>query len=119
MAWLLGGLLGLALGLVGGVVISNALSRTNRRRHHPRRQAVGATVRSGPPEGLPLAILAIVPIGVAVLDRSDNVVLDNEAGRQMGIALAGKPPTLPLRSEERRVGKECTVLCRSRWSPYH
>src|SRR5213596_2827790 len=23
------------------------------------------------------------------------------------------------RSEERRVGKECTGLCRSRWSPYH
>ena len=23
------------------------------------------------------------------------------------------------RSEERRVGKECTELCRSRWSPYH
>jgi hypothetical protein len=23
------------------------------------------------------------------------------------------------RSEERRVGKECLVLCRSRWSPYH
>ena len=21
--------------------------------------------------------------------------------------------------EERRVGKECDVLCRSRWSPYH
>ena len=21
--------------------------------------------------------------------------------------------------EERRVGKECTHLCRSRWSPYH
>jgi 3-oxoacid CoA-transferase B subunit len=29
--------------------------------------------------------------------------------------------TLPLtgRSEERRVGKECRRLCRSRWSPYH
>ena len=30
---------------------------------------------------------------------------------------------LPLhpedRSEERRVGKECLRLCRSRWSPYH
>src|SRR5213596_1592970 len=26
---------------------------------------------------------------------------------------------LGARSEERRVGKECTVLCRSRWSPYH
>ena len=23
------------------------------------------------------------------------------------------------RSEERRVGKECYALCRSRWSPYH
>ena len=23
------------------------------------------------------------------------------------------------RSEERRVGKECQVRCRSRWSPYH
>ena len=26
----------------------------------------------------------------------------------------------PLRrSEERRVGKECLAVCRSRWSPYH
>ena len=24
-----------------------------------------------------------------------------------------------MRSEERRVGKECERLCRSRWSPYH
>ncbi len=24
-----------------------------------------------------------------------------------------------LRSEERRVGKECASMCRSRWSPYH
>ena len=24
-----------------------------------------------------------------------------------------------FRSEERRVGKECLRLCRSRWSPYH
>ena len=25
----------------------------------------------------------------------------------------------PMRSEERRVGKECASMCRSRWSPYH
>ncbi len=25
----------------------------------------------------------------------------------------------PLRSEERRGGKECGDECRSRWSPYH
>ena len=26
---------------------------------------------------------------------------------------------IAMRSEERRVGKECLRLCRSRWSPYH
>ena len=26
---------------------------------------------------------------------------------------------LVIRSEERRVGKECRIGCRSRWSPYH
>ena len=35
-----------------------------------------------------------------------------------------KKPVLPEdirwhRSEERRVGKECASMCRSRWSPYH
>src|SRR3546814_5816206 len=25
----------------------------------------------------------------------------------------------PMRSEERRVGKECVSTCRYRWSPYH
>src|SRR3546814_8888655 len=29
------------------------------------------------------------------------------------------PPGQRLRSEERRVGKECVSTCRSRWSPYH
>ena len=38
--------------------------------------------------------------------------------------ISSPPPlSLPLllfsRSEERRVGKECLRLCRSRWSPYH
>src|SRR3546814_18362481 len=27
--------------------------------------------------------------------------------------------SLKIRSEERRVGKECVSTCRSRWSPYH
>src|SRR3546814_17529463 len=31
--------------------------------------------------------------------------------------LGGLSPT--MRSEERRVGKECVSPCRSRWSPYH
>src|SRR3546814_13912613 len=31
----------------------------------------------------------------------------------------GIPVVVTLRSEERRVGKECVSTCRSRWSPYH
>ena len=27
--------------------------------------------------------------------------------------------SIRVRSEERRVGKECRTVCRSRWSPYH
>ena len=37
--------------------------------------------------------------------------------RQMAFAKTGIPRI--WRSEERRVGKECLRLCRSRWSPYH
>src|SRR3546814_13398593 len=28
-------------------------------------------------------------------------------------------PASAIRSEERRVGKECVSTCRSRWSPFH
>src|SRR3546814_14730879 len=31
----------------------------------------------------------------------------------------GVNPDEVVRSEERRVGKECVSTCRSRWSPYH
>ena len=32
---------------------------------------------------------------------------------------SSRPIIKRARSEERRVGKECTSWCRSRWSPYH
>src|SRR3546814_3549024 len=31
----------------------------------------------------------------------------------------GDTAAYDIRSEERRVGKECVSTCRSRWSPYH
>jgi hypothetical protein len=34
-------------------------------------------------------------------------------------AVAARAGLDSVRSEERRVGKECRRLCRSRWSPYH
>ena len=40
---------------------------------------------------------------------------------QIQLLLAGSdvPQEIRQRSEERRVGKECTSWCRSRWSPHH
>ena len=42
-----------------------------------------------------------------------------ETGRTDGEADGPPHGDCGLRSEERRVGKECLRLCRSRWSPYH
>jgi hypothetical protein len=44
---------------------------------------------------------------------SHQQMLSKQLGR--GVSLL----TATCRSEERRVGKECRRLCRSRWSPYH
>src|SRR3546814_8242381 len=42
-----------------------------------------------------------------------------KALRQRQAALHKRSSWARLRSEERRVGKECVSTCRSRWSPYH
>src|SRR2546429_1422928 len=47
-----------------------------------------------------------------VADRNNRVGCDLALDRQVGFMDLGE---LEMRSEERRVGKEC----RSRWSPYH
>ena len=39
--------------------------------------------------------------------------------RLTGSGVVGSIGNRRARSEERRVGKECRALCRSRWSPYH
>ena len=45
----------------------------------------------------------------------------NEEANKIGELLHNYPNIKAIfcRSEERRVGKECLRLCRSRWSPYH
>src|SRR3546814_15593889 len=51
------------------------------------------------------------------LDSDNEVppVAVNEAEGEAFIRLTADN----VRSEERRVGKECVSTCRSRWSPYH
>ena len=67
---------------------------------------------------------------IARLDnpKNDAVLMADTLGG-LGFTLIGGGAQLDLdkaaldtavqRSEERRVGKECTIQCRSRWSPYH
>ena len=63
-------------------------------------------------------------VGAPLFSRTTRSVGLTEAGERL---LAHARPAVDMltagldaaRSEERRVGKECTVLCRSRWSPYH
>src|SRR3546814_19997151 len=61
----------------------------------------------------------------ARFDFTDTFALRGSASTGFRAPTCKKPiPTLRflrsrLRSEERRVGKECVSTCRSRWSPYH
>src|SRR3546814_13690155 len=54
---------------------------------------------------------------------ADGSPLARELGATVLAALAASllyhPAVLPLRSEERGVGKECVRTCRSRWAPYN
>src|SRR3546814_5475185 len=43
------------------------------------------------------------------------IIIKNRSNRTLGSSNGD----VLMRSEERRVGKECVSTCRSRWSPYH
>src|SRR3546814_13893998 len=65
--------------------------------------------------------------GKASLHVGERVAIEPPAElRRMMRERGYLPDRMPLlkriaavRSEERRVGKECVSTCRSRWSPYH
>ena len=48
---------------------------------------------------------------VTVAEEGKSVIVKN--------GIPGQKVKFCVRSEERRVGKECSEPCRSRWSPYH
>src|SRR3546814_6078550 len=85
---------------------------------------------AGRPEMIPDAfgdlggqpLLTLQPARIAVehareLGKADDAVPGEVGDRR----LSGdrRHMMLAMRSEERRVGKECVSTCRSRWSPYH
>jgi threonyl-tRNA synthetase len=64
-------------------------------------------------EAMRKIIAADKPLKREVIDRDDLIAKWKAAGETFKAEWAAE------RSEERRVGKECRRLCRSRWSPYH
>ena len=55
----------------------------------------------------------------AIKDSEGIIKVSGEVGSGKTMLCSMLQSRLPPRSEERRVGKECVSLCRSRWSPYH
>src|SRR3546814_16771490 len=69
-----------------------------------------------------LVVLVDADGGPEVLLTERAVDLTHYGGQLVfpgGAADQTDPGIVDTRSEERRVGKECVVTCRSRWSPYH
>ena len=129
LIWLLGlvFLVGSAAFVVFGVLVSLLLLRR------------GGVDKPGRVNWTSFVIAAVVDLPVFLLTIwLATLVTDNSAGllwlppvlalvlaAAIGVAVwwlmahvnRGEPA--PRRSEERRVGKECSKQCRSRWSPYH
>ena len=63
----------------------------------------------------------VVALGNEIDRLEKQEALDRELSKPLNMPLTGRPtlPGMETRSEERRVGKECRLTCRSRWSPYH
>ena len=82
-----------------------------------------------------LAVAALAGAGYVFYDADEKSAAVNAKLDSLQVQLSGKtnsafvfikphackgtPGKVEERSEERRVGKECDIPCRSRWSPYH
>src|SRR3546814_17970737 len=75
--------------------------------------------------GLPPQALTLEMTESVLLEDVDHAVRTLAALKALGVRMAladfgtGYSSLSYLRSEERRVGKECVSTCRYRWSPSH
>ena len=68
----------------------------------------------------PIPICAKVEAELSELEPEEAAEYLSDLGlEKSGLETLAQAAYHLLRSEERRVGKECLRLCRSRWSPYH
>jgi type IV pilus assembly protein PilB len=88
---------------------------------------IAAVIASGAVSAVDLAhtlstalALPLVDLSAVDIERLPKGLVDAKlAGQYQVVVLGRRGNRLFIRSEERRVGKECRRLCRSRWSPYH
>src|SRR3546814_20225198 len=72
-----------------------------------------------------IVMLALVPLLFATMLLDGRTLDGGHVGAEsvwlkpLKFHLATGVHLVTVRSEERRVGKECVSTCRSRWSPYH
>src|SRR3546814_17457616 len=58
-------------------------------------------------------------LGDRVISTATHRIYESAVSGNAGQDPAGAGAARWIRSEERRVGKECVSKCRFRWSPYH
>src|SRR3546814_21099255 len=76
-----------------------------------------ARARSGAPVAAPVSWSELKDIETPAMFSVEDV--DTLIARANARPLEGWGVADHVRSEERRVGKECVSTCRSRWSPLH
>src|SRR3546814_18553926 len=76
-------------------------------------EAMGSKFKYAHSRLMTIAVERLLPIAKTLLAEDADFALAEVVAK---IEESGTPQ---VRSEERRVGKECVSTCRSRWSPYH
>jgi DNA-binding GntR family transcriptional regulator len=93
----------------------SALRRLEDQGYIEARQRSGYYVRARSRSPLQEPAISAPPRGPTLVTGQELVLRLIKAANNPKIVQLGAA----VRSEERRVGKECRRLCRSRWSPYH
>src|SRR3546814_8191539 len=89
------------------------------RRRHTRCALVTGVQTCALPISMPGLIVAVQVGPGSHVEQGAVVVIMEAMKMQMEIRAPRSGQISVIRSEERRVGKECVSTCRSRWSPYH
>ena len=80
---------------------------------------VSIQIFGGDPAKMADAAAIVEGMGASAVDVNMGCPVPKISKHNAGCSLMRDPSHAAARSEERRVGKECATLCRSRWSPYH